>query len=492
MHITLRRSSSFTLAVVFTVVLVMSIVTLLYFMRLTSTTNQQNALKSMIETDMQALVDMHDANGIQALSQLLNYRTRHSEKGMLYALANPDNVMIVGNVAYLPKVNPADNPFFEISMPPATKSDGKPATILAVRTQLSDGYQLMVGRNIPEMEIHQNFTDVLGRAVIGILVFIAAAGFFIGDRVVYRINLIAETASQIMNTGDLSRRIPVPGNWDDLSKLAQILNIFLERIEALMDGVRQVSDNVAHDLRTPLTRIRNHLEMLHDKGEDEQLGIEDCTQKLLEEADELLATFAALLRIGNIESGKWRSNEESVVLDELIHDVIELYEPLAAVNGQEIIASLTPKILQGDKHLLFQAIANLLDNAIKYAPANALIYISLFSEAGETVLRVANTDSYVAPEHLDKLFQRFYRTDTARSNKPGNGLGLSMVKAIVMLHHGHVSAENTKNGFSVTCHFPDAETRKINGTMYGYGGQSGLPHPAGYHRSMQDHSGSPS
>ena len=294
----------------------------------------------------------------------------------------------------------------------------------------------------------------LGWSTITLLVTVAGGGFFIGDRVVYRINLIADTAEQIMRTGDLSSRIPVLGKWDDLSKLATILNQLFERIEYLMETVRQVSDHAAHDLRTPLTRLRNQLEMLHDRGEDEQLGIHMETEKLLQEADQILATFAALLRIGNIESGKWRVESEMIALDTLIADVVELYEPLASEQQQQIHVSLAPIPFQGDKHLLFQAVANLLDNAIKYAPQHADIYVTLQKTDHYIRLCVTNTGSAVLPEYLDKLFQRYYRTDKARSETAGNGLGLSLVKAIIVLHKGTVYASNSKEGFEIKCMLP--------------------------------------
>ncbi len=294
----------------------------------------------------------------------------------------------------------------------------------------------------------------LGWATITLLVGVAGGGFFIGDRVVFRINLIADTAEQIMRTGDLSSRIPVPGKWDDLSKLATILNQLFERIECLMGTVRQVSDHAAHDLRTPLTRLRNQLEMLHDRGEDEQLGIHVETEKLLQEADKILATFAALLRIGNIESGKWRVESEIIALDTLIADVVELYEPLASEQQQQIHVTLASVLFQGDKNLLFQAFANLLDNAIKYAPPHAAIHIALQKLPQHIHFSVMNTGSTVPPEHLDKLFQRYYRTDTARSEKSGNGLGLSLVKAIIALHKGSCTAGNTEQGFEIGCLLP--------------------------------------
>jgi two-component system, sensor kinase len=294
----------------------------------------------------------------------------------------------------------------------------------------------------------------LGWTAIGLLTFISAAGFFVGDRVVYRINLIADTAHNIIQTGDLSRRIPVLGHWDDLSKLTSILNMLFDRIEWLMDNVRRVSDHAAHDLRTPLTRLRNQLEMLHDRGENEQLGITEATEKLIVEADHILATFSALLRIGNIESGKWKAEKETVFLSNLITDVVEFYEPLANDRGQHITLQLSPLSMRGDKHLLFQACANIVDNAIKYAAHGSEIRISLVKEAGDYVICVSNTGSCVTPEHVSKLFERYYRADAARASDGGNGLGLSLVKAVIEMHGGSVNASSDADSFTITCRVP--------------------------------------
>jgi signal transduction histidine kinase len=458
MRIALRKSSSFTLALIFMAVLGFCILTLLHFMNLASKDSQRRNIHAVIQMDMQGLVDAHHTTGLEGLSDILEYRLKHPQLSRMYALINDHNEVIMGNFSYLPKTPLSDDPFITIDLPEATANTGLPDhkhyTISAMRKKLDGDYILMVGRNIPDVEVHQQFSDRLGWGMIALLALIALAAFYIGDRVVYRINVIADTATHIMATGDLSRRIPLPGKWDDLSVLAHILNTLFNRIEALMESVRQVSDNIAHDLRTPLTRMRNHIENLCEHNEKQQLGIEPYTEHLLNEIDHMLATFAALLRIANVESGKWKVAGETVALDALITDVVELYEPLTTDNHQHIHTQLAPVTLQGDKHLLFQAVANLVDNAMKYAPNAADIHISLEQKGGEIILHIINSGSNVAPDALEKIFQRFYRTDAARHDeKTGNGLGLSLVKAIIELHRGTVTASNTTQGFCITCRF---------------------------------------
>jgi signal transduction histidine kinase len=294
-----------------------------------------------------------------------------------------------------------------------------------------------------------HFIKWLGWGVSILLFLLAVGGFYIADRVVYRINIIANTANNIINTGDLSRRIPYFGSWDDLSKLADILNQLFARIEHLMDEVRQVSDMIAHDLRTPLTRLKNRLEMLNQKSEQQQLGIEDDVDSLLAEADHLLETFAALLRIRTVESGKWHCANATLELSELIHDVTEYYEPLVLEKNQHLHVDLQPTRIVGDRHLLFQAFANMIDNAVKYAPTGGSINIRLTCQESGCIFIIENSGNHVAEEHLERIFQRFYRTDSARTSHQGNGLGLSLVKAIIKSHHGEITAYNTENGFGL-------------------------------------------
>lgn len=430
--------------------------TLLYFMWVAKGTNHRNEITAIINTDIGGLEDAYRIGGIEAVVDILHYRLKNPEKGKIYLLADEAKHVLLGNFAYIPAAAQRED-MFEFTLPIDAQNTGLPPdrsyNIMAVMHSLPNGYALLVGRNIPDTKTNSIFVGRLGWAMILILASLAAAGFFIGDRVVYRINLIADTASQIMQTGDLSRRIPVPGKWDDLSVLAHILNELFERVESLVIGVREVSDNVAHDLRTPLTRIKNRLESLHSRGESEQLPITECTEKLIAESDHLLATFSALLRIGNIESGKWQGEVETIRLHRLIEDVVEFYEPLASDKQQTIHMSLARLSLDGDKHLLFQAIANLLDNAIKYTPDHGDITVTLKLQNGLANVSVTDSGKGVPEEDCESIFRRFYRTDKAR-NKSGNGLGLSLVKAIIELHKGTIRAYRSEAGFTITMTLP--------------------------------------
>ena len=288
--------------------------------------------------------------------------------------------------------------------------------------------------------ISPNYTHL----IVALVTFICVGLFIVSFYYTKRINVIADTADRIIMTRDLSQRIPIENPWHDLSKLARALNAMLDEIEQLVAGIRQVSDNVAHDLRTPLTRMRNHIEGMRvtaarspNQPDDQQ----DEFNMLVMECDGLLATFNALLRIANIEAGRRLAAFHTVDLAPVVQDVVELYEPVAAEKSVTLHYASEPTFYTGDKDLLFQAVANLLDNAIKYTPLGGEVHIALRKLANGVSLRIADTGPGIADEHKPFVFRRFYRVSTCR-NAPGSGLGLSLVNAIVRLHKGSILLEN--------------------------------------------------
>lgn len=318
----------------------------------------------------------------------------------------------------------------------------------------ADGSRLLVARDIEDALTTRQLMRILGVVTIALMSAVIATSFFISNYVVALTNRIAGTSREIILTGDLSRRIDVKTNWDDLSNLAEILNHMLARIEGLLIGVRRVSDNIAHDLRTPLARLRNHLEQLNSKMEE--LGdpqLQESTQQLLGEADHILNTFKALLRIANIESGKRHSEFGICSVKQLIEDVIEFYEPLAEEKNVVFNSLLNEVELNCDHDLLFQAIANVVDNAIKFSPPNTRIDILLESDLDEVAISVCDQGPGVPDTEKERVFDRFYRTEKCRSS-PGNGLGLSLVSAIIELHGGRIRLEDNNPGLCTAMVLP--------------------------------------
>ena len=299
--------------------------------------------------------------------------------------------------------------------------------------------KILVGIDITQTQREFHFMQWLSIISIALIILVVLVSYMISVFVARGTNKIATTAQNIMDTGDLSKRLEVSSPWDDLGKMSTTLNLMLDRIEELMGGVRQVSDNIAHDLRTPLTRLRNHIEAAqHDNSET-------AKAELLNEADQLLNTFNALLRISRLETEKKREHFQSVALQPLIEDVIALYEPLAEEKHIAVHKQLIDVDCEGDKDLLFQAYANVIDNAIKYTPEGGEISVAMWREGQLAVISVEDSGGGIAEQDIGKVFQRFYRCDFSRTNA-GNGLGLSLVQAVFDLHHGQMDLENTASG----------------------------------------------
>lgn len=303
----------------------------------------------------------------------------------------------------------------------------------------ANGQSLLIGYDITDIAHDFRFMQGIGIASIIFVMMIVFISYLISIFVVSGTNKIANTAREIIDTGDLSRRIDIGSQWDDLGNMATVLNILLSRIEQLMSGVRQVSDNIAHDLRTPLTRLRQKIESSDG----------DKKEELLKEADQLLSTFNALLRIARIETEQQRSRFQKIDLRNVLEDVVDFYEPLAEEKSIRL-SSLLPchTAFEGDRDLLFQAFANILDNALKYTLAEGEISVLLEQTENKIIVTVTDSGPGIPEKDLEKIFERFYRSEESR-NTPGTGLGLSLVSAVVHLHNGQIKAENLSKGFRI-------------------------------------------
>ena len=240
---------------------------------------------------------------------------------------------------------------------------------------------------------------------------------------------INQTSRKIMQ-GDLRKRISTRGTGDEFDELANNLNSMLDQIEHGMEGVRRVSDNIAHDLKTPLARLKNRVEELkfHVTGSPVE---EAAVDQIIHEADGLLATFNALLRIARIEFSEQRKSFKPVDINSILYDLQELYEPLIEEKGQSLAVEISkPMVLPADRDMLFQAFANLLDNAIKYTPNGGAISIRSFKHENKWHVEIADNGPGIPEDEYEKVTQRFYRLDQSRTT-PGNGLGLALVFAVL-------------------------------------------------------------
>ena len=432
------NSSSFKMALFFTVLLGLSVTVLSYFGYYFNRASYVSITRTILDTDainMQAWEKQNMLDhGLEA----------YDASGRIHLLTDEAGKRISGNIPAIPdKVSVLEEGTILFELPERDR-------LFAARVHtLPDGRVLALGLDVTEQAAKYSLMSWLAGISIVFLIMVTLTSFAISAFVVRRTGEIAKTANAIMDTGDLSRRIEIDARWDDIGYMAEILNRLLARIEQLMQGVRQVSNNIAHDLRTPLTRLRNNLETLQNlEALQNNPQIRHICENLMAEAEQILSTFAALLRIARIETGREKSQFGNVLLGQIVTDVCELYEPLALEKNINLKIETHEKAVQGDRDLLFQMLANLLDNAIKYTPEGGTIHIQLGSDA----YTISDTGPGVPEEDLTRIFERFYRAEKSRT-LPGTGLGLSLVSAIAQLHGYTIETRNLNPGFMVTVHF---------------------------------------
>ncbi|HPY40639.1 MAG TPA: HAMP domain-containing sensor histidine kinase, partial [Thiolinea sp.] len=288
---------------------------------------------------------------------------------------------------------------------------------------------------------------------VGLMFLLAVlGGWLMGYGVLRRIDSIRQTAGEIIN-GDLSQRMVVTRRNDEFDRLSWVLNSMLQRIENLMKATREVTDNLAHDLRNPLNRLRNRLDTSRFQPMDAE-HFQQVRQDALQDVDDLIKTFNALLGIAQAESGVHRDDWTPIQLDPLISDLGELYEAVAEEEGIKFSYASQPSlVLQANRHLIAQVITNLLDNAVKYTPKGGEIRLNAEQQAQQIIITVSDTGPGIPVEERERVFKRFVRLDNARST-PGNGLGLSLVKAVADLHGAQVELADNQPGLKVILRFP--------------------------------------
>ena len=314
--------------------------------------------------------------------------------------------------------------------------------ILGKTIMLPNETKVFIGKNSYDAtERRKDIIDTLTTALFFLLAFGFSGGMIISFQSIKRIDRISRVSKSI-NAGDLSLRIPTTKHKDDIEDLSVNINSMLDRINVLMQGMREVTNNIAHDLRTPLTRLRANIETISHVGKGQ---IKNEAEKALIETDNLLNTFTSLLRISQLESGTNVLQKENLNLSKLVHEVMDFYDVLADEKNQNVNLSIDREIMvYADKSLLSQAIVNLFTNAVKYTPENGYIRIFLTTDQSSSMVELAIHDSGmgVPADELEKISQRFYRLEKHRGVDNGNGLGLSMVKAIVRAHQGQLIFDN--------------------------------------------------
>jgi signal transduction histidine kinase len=451
-------SSSFRLAVLYILLLTVSVAILLGFIYWSTAGYMDRQTDATIAAEIQGLAEQYRRRGLRGLTAVIRERIARDPAGAgVYLLVDEARNPLIGNLDRWPGGFPDESGWVRFRLrergPDRTEEHAARAQVFRLEGEL----RLLVGRDVRDLEATRDL--ILNALAWGLAITAALAllgGWLMTSRVVRRIEAINQTSREIME-GDLSRRIPLRGSGDDFDQLAAGLNRMLARIETLMAGVRQVSDNIAHDLRTPLTRLRTKLELLRTElgtalGESHPTVA--AALETIEDAEEMLATFNALLRIARIESGSRRSAFGPLDLVPLARDLAELYEPVAADKGQTLTLKVPESArVVGDRDLLFQAIGNLVDNAVKYSPQGAEVTLAVAARPESVEIEVADTGPGIPPELHGEVFRRFFRADHSRST-PGSGLGLSLVQAVLQLHGASIRLLDNGPGLKVRVSLP--------------------------------------
>jgi len=444
------RSTPFRIATAYTVLFVVSAAILFSFLYWSVTRQMTQGLEAGIQADMRPLLVAYSEGRLRRLVQAVDERVEAAPAGdMIILLQGAHGEVLAGNVVPIPPFEGWRELTFAKSEAGAGETD-EHRTILAFGIRL-DNVFFLVGRNLRPVEETQ---ALLVRALVWTLLvtigLALAGGAVLSRGALKRIETINRTFREITE-GNLSHRIPNRGTRDELDQLATNINSTLDRIELLLANLQQVTNDIAHDLRTPLGRLRQEMEVTRRSGTS-VADYRTAIDRAIEQTDTILDTFAALLRIAQIETGTRRSRFADVDLSEISSRIFEAYSAAAEDAGQNLSAQIAPDVhIDGDKDLLTQMLANLVENAMRHCPVGACLTIVLTNEP-TPVLTVSDTGPGIPAAQRDAVLRRFYRLEESRTT-PGSGLGLALVKAIADLHNAALTLSDNQPGLRVSLQF---------------------------------------
>ncbi|MBS0519215.1 MAG: HAMP domain-containing protein [Proteobacteria bacterium] len=440
------RSASFRLALIYAALFVVSACVLFATVFVTATAAMQNDMQAVLRTEAFQLAEIYRRGGLIGLAEQITRRMNFRTRGPIYYLLQaPNQQVVVGN---LPGMPPANGVIDFQRDPNVSPTEAARTRLTGFGVTLPDGSFLLVAQDASRLVDMQS---AIVRAFVwagGLTLFLAVAGgLLLSSNFLRRIDTIGRTTRAIME-GDLSARIPVRGTNDEIDQLVASLNAMLDRIQHLMEGLRQVSGDIAHDLRTPLGRLRQRLEDAREHATS-TAEYAAATEAAIVEADTLLEIFSALLRIAQIEAGAQRSAFVELDLSELVRSVGEAYLPVAEDAQHTLELKVEGGLhFNGDRQLLAQMVSNLIENALNHTPQGSVVRLSLVQRPGGFAIEVADNGPGIPEAERDRVFDRFYRLDRSRTTA-GSGLGLALVKAIATLHGLGIELSDAKPGLRI-------------------------------------------
>ncbi len=469
----LFRTTTFRLSLTYLALFSAAAIVAIAYIYWNTTVLLSRQLNQTIDAELKGLAEQYRAGGLEQLVRTVAERSATSGNS-LYLVADSEGRRLAGNLsAVSPELWNSLGPVeFVYRRPAAGGVENRLAFANVFR--LPSGYRLIVGRDIEDRrELARMVRSAMLWGLGVMALFCIGGGYWVSRKLLARIDAVSATTRTIME-GDLTGRLPTNGSGDELDRLSGSLNLMLARIEQLMAGLREVSDNIAHDLKTPLNRLRNRVEAALREPYGEPV-YREALERTIEEADGLIKTFNALLSIARLEAGAGGENRETLDVSALLRDVAELYEPVAEERGLVLKAETeTPIFIRADRQLLGQAIANLIDNAIKYGTseaaqrdAGALPEVEVSAKVKGSTAEVLVTDRGpgVPASDRERVLGRFVRLEASRS-EPGSGLGLSLVAAVARLHGGTLRLEDNEPGLRVILALPMNGEALVNGAPH--------------------------
>jgi signal transduction histidine kinase len=457
----LIRTTAFRLTLVYLFLFALFAASLLAYFAWNTRRLITEQITTTVNAEIGEITDIYNRRGLRGLLFTMGNRALRPGAN-LYLVTTPNGQALAGNVGSLAPGVMGTQGWSETAYRRLDDQDNTDHRALVRVTEMTNGFRLLVGRDLEERR--RLFGIVAKAAQWSILVVVVlgiGGGIFVARRVLHRIDAMTGTTRRIM-AGDLSGRLPVGRSGDELDRLAENLNAMLERIEALMMGLKEVSDNIAHDLKTPLTRLRNRAEEALAKSGCEA-DYRAALERTIEESDGLIRTFNALLMIARAESGQARGNMDDFDGADVANGIHELYEPLAEDDGMTLRVKTEPAPVHGNRELISQALANLVENAIKYGKPDAAvqplnagareILIEARREGDHVLLSVTDHGPGIPESDRKHAVERFVRLEASRT-LPGSGLGLSLASAVATLHAGELRFGDSKPGLVATLVLP--------------------------------------
>jgi signal transduction histidine kinase len=444
------RSSTFRLALISIGVFGAVVLALFAYVFWSTTTFVLSRSDSAIEGELISLRAIFDADGRDGLIRAVEQRA--AQRQGFYLLADASFELVAGNLKEWPVGLKVAEGSAEFRLP-HSEATWKGPLLRAKWEELPDGFHLLAGKNIDDLgRFADNIYAAFAFAILFIVVLAAAASVSVTRRTVGRIESINAASRAIMESG-LGRRIALRGTQDEWDHLAQNLNSMLDRIESLMGEVKQVSDNVAHDLRTPLTRMRGRLEKASIRERDPERD-QSLVSDTIADLDDVLRMFSSLTRISRIETAYLTATFRAVNLVEIASQVAELFDAAAEERGGRVeVEGSQPALVAGDRDLLFDALSNLVDNSIKHGVDGGRVVVRVDQREGGAVVAVSDNGPGIPSNETESVFKRFYRLERSRCT-PGNGLGLSLVAAVARLHGARISLSDNAPGLRIELQFP--------------------------------------